>query len=164
MSSIKEIIANFIAKYFGTDLKSSSAAALAVAANTKASIKAEEERLAKLKTAAVTTVTGALSKLQSDKLTAEQANAQAELDRIQSLTDFDNATDAQIAAILKRLEALKAKRADAKDNLEEAIEDDREEFATEVKTATDAEAQLAAELADLIIGADAQTGLNNAGN
>jgi hypothetical protein len=161
--SITDRIAKFFAQLFGKDLKGSAAAALATVANTKAEIKAEETRLANLKTAAVITVAKTLEKLQSEKEAAEAEEAIADAARLQEVADFDKATAAQEAALQARLDALKAKRASGKSTLEEVNEEAREEFAEEVSVVTDTEAKLLLALADLTEGADAQSGLNNAG-
>ncbi len=162
--SIKDRIAKFFAQFFGKDLKGSAAAALATVASTQAGIKAEEERLAKLKIAAVTTVAGALTKLQSEKEAAEAAEAIAEAARLKEAADYDKETAAQEAALEARLAALKAKRASGKETLDAVIEDAREEFAEEVTVVSDTEAKLLLALAELEEGANAQSGLNNAGN
>jgi hypothetical protein len=161
--SITDRIAKFFAQLFAKDLKGSSRLALAKVESTKAEIKAEETRLANLKTAAVITVAKTLEKLQSEKEAAEAAEAIADAARLQEVADFDKATAAQEAALQARLDALKAKRASGKSTLEEVNEEAREEFAEEVSVVTDTEAKLLLALADLTEGADAQSGLNNAG-
>jgi acyl-coenzyme A synthetase/AMP-(fatty) acid ligase len=159
----QSLIAKLIALLFGPkNLKASAASALAIVASTQASIKAEEARLAKLKNNAVITAAEALRNLQSDAEAAATAEAEAETARVETITSFDDASAAQVAALERKLAALKARRAGDRTNLEAELNDERQEAAAEATEATAAEAQIALAIDALYEGANAQAGLNNA--
>jgi chromosome segregation ATPase len=160
--SITDRFTKWLAKFFGPQsLKASAAAALASIADTKAEIKAEEERLAKLKADAVTSASETLQTLASQAKDAATAEVEAEKARAEKLTTFDGTTADQVAAIERKLRALKARRSSDRSNVAE-LNDERTEAAAEFTAASEAEAALLAEIEALIEDADAQAGLNGA--
>jgi hypothetical protein len=161
--SITDRFTKWLAKFFGPQsLKASAAAALASIADTKAEIKAEEERLAKLKADAVTSASETLQTLASQAKDAATAEVEAEKARAEKLTTFDGTTADQVAAIERKLRALKARRSSDRSNIVAELNDERTEAAAEFTAASEAEAALLAEIEALIEDADAQAGLNGA--